>query len=339
MVSFSSSSPIMQNGIVFVGGFAGGVIYHRYAAAKLYKLVKKVLVGIKVSAIKIINPKKGKQVAMCAAMAGRRKQWESHFPILDKDCTDPRVLHKTWTFEGTGETMPYALVVPSTYKKGTPTPLLVMLHGGMNKYDNLLVGDGVMDAIEKSGAIAVCPMGYHRTAFFGSRYQTMRGDPVGPVAELAEQCVMEAIAIVLAEYTIDKDRISITGFSMGGAGSVHFAFAYPQMFAAIGGVAPGLNVPKSLGMDYGWTKQSVEKLDDVKHLPFQLVFGAKDPFVKEPQGRHWEKAMHEKGMDMELIVMPEHEHMPGTAGIWHNNVECITKHIEFLVSKRRGRTA
>jgi predicted peptidase len=37
---------------------------------------------------------------------------------------------------------------------------------------------------------------------------------------------------ILARYSIDKKKVVVTGFSMGGAGSWHFAEKFPERFSA-----------------------------------------------------------------------------------------------------------
>ncbi|MBT6549536.1 MAG: hypothetical protein HOM53_09700, partial [Gammaproteobacteria bacterium] len=60
---------------------------------------------------------------------------------------DPRVQHRSYTFEPTGESIPYAIFVPSSYDpKGTEAlPLLVSLHGLGRSYDWLMGYHGLLD--------------------------------------------------------------------------------------------------------------------------------------------------------------------------------------------------
>src|SRR4029079_13035095 len=43
--------------------------------------------------------------------------------------------------------------------------------------------------------------------------------------------------MVMARYAIDKKKVVVTGFSMGGAGSWHFADKFPERFTAVVPVA------------------------------------------------------------------------------------------------------
>lgn len=66
--------------------------------------------------------------------------------------------------------------------------------------------------------------------------------PQCPAAFIWNNMVKELKAIidsVVAEYKIAKDRILLTGSSMGGYGTWEMAMCYPEMFAAIAPVAGG----------------------------------------------------------------------------------------------------
>src|SRR5580700_8511893 len=43
--------------------------------------------------------------------------------------------------------------------------------------------------------------------------------------------------MVLARYSTDRKRVVVTGFSMGGAGSWHFADKFPDRFSAVIAIA------------------------------------------------------------------------------------------------------
>ncbi len=47
-----------------------------------------------------------------------------------------------------------------------------------------------------------------------------------------DRAVNALLDMVLANYAIDKQKIVVTGYSMGGTGSWHFAEKFPQRFSA-----------------------------------------------------------------------------------------------------------
>src|SRR5205823_3941888 len=67
---------------------------------------------------------------------------------------------------------------------------------------------------------------------------------------------------VVSHYKVDKDRIYLTGLSMGGFGTWTLAAAHPGRFAAIAPICGG-----------GDPKQA----DRLKGLPTWVFHGAKDP--------------------------------------------------------------
>ena len=75
----------------------------------------------------------------------------------------------------------------------------------------------VRPALEELGAIIVAP-------------DSLRGD--WSTAE-NERAVKELLDNVLGSYNIDKKKIVVTGFSMGGAGAWHIAEKYPDYFSAV----------------------------------------------------------------------------------------------------------
>ncbi len=56
--------------------------------------------------------------------------------------------------------------------------------------------------------------------------------------ELSEKDVMNVLALVRKEFKVDDRRIYLMGHSMGGAGALHLAVKYPDIWAAVGVMAP-----------------------------------------------------------------------------------------------------
>ena len=68
--------------------------------------------------------------------------------------SDPRIQHRNYSFPPTGEKIPYALFVPSTYNEGDLAPLIISLHGLGRSYDWLMGYHGFLDQAEANGYIA-----------------------------------------------------------------------------------------------------------------------------------------------------------------------------------------
>lgn len=123
-----------------------------------------------------------------------------------------------------GSAQPLGLILPdgwATRKK--PLPLYVWLHGRGDKSTDLHF---ICERLDKNGevvpegAIVVHPFGRQCVGYKSA----------------GETDVMEAVDFVCKNYPVDKDRVVLMGFSMGGAGAWHLAAHYTDRFVA---VSPG----------------------------------------------------------------------------------------------------
>jgi predicted esterase len=119
-----------------------------------------------------------------------------------------------------GSPQPVGLVLPQGWQAAPqPMPLYVWLHGRGDKATDLhficerLDKDG---QITPAGAIVVHPLGRQCVGYKSA----------------GETDVMEAIDFVCENYPVDRQRIVLMGFSMGGAGVWHLAAHYGERFVA-----------------------------------------------------------------------------------------------------------
>ena len=202
---------------------------------------------------------------------------------------DPRVRHRTYTMEETGETIPYALFVPSGYDPASPAPLMVSLHGAGRQYDWLMNYAGLLDLAEHHGYVVVTPLGYTRRGGYG-----YRGD--SEQDRRAERDVMSVFELVTGELAIDEDRIYLWGHSMGGAGTYYLASRYPDVWAGLAAVAGG-----SMTADY-------VDADAIRHIPFLVIQGSEDRVVPAARARESVAKMRELGMQHLYIEIPGGDH-------------------------------
>ena len=206
---------------------------------------------------------------------------------------DARVQHRSYVFEATGETIPYALFVPSNYDGDTPLPLLVSLHGLGRSYDWLMGYHGFLDLAEEHGYAVVTPLGYIREGWYGSRPAE---DPQDGV--YSEQDVMNVIALTREELRIDIEKIFLWGHSMGGGGTYHLAAKHPDLFAGLGvaAPAPAISAPRD------------EILDAIAHLPIFVLQGDQDDLVPVFVTRQWVEAMAQRGMQHVYVEIEGGDH-------------------------------
>jgi predicted peptidase len=115
----------------------------------------------------------------------------------------------------------YAIDIPSNYTPASPVPLILALHFGVRGGDAIGAGRDVLQilvrpALSELGAIIVAP-------------DSVRGDWSSPENEKAVNALLD---MVMAHYSIDKKKIAVTGYSMGGQGSWHWAEKFPDRFSA-----------------------------------------------------------------------------------------------------------
>jgi predicted peptidase len=115
----------------------------------------------------------------------------------------------------------YAISIPPSYSPSTPAPLVLALHYGIGNLDSTGVGADqvkglIAPALEGLGAIIVAP-------------DSVRGSWSTSENERAVNALLD---MVMARYAIDKKRVAVTGYSMGGSGSWYWAEKFPERFSA-----------------------------------------------------------------------------------------------------------
>ena len=128
----------------------------------------------------------------------------------------PAIEHLVFNIEGGGE-MPYALSIPANYDETDPPPLVLALHPGGKQssyYGSLNMRRIFEPALRDWGAIIVAPDAPIR------RWTD----------DTADRAVMDVLKQVIDNYAVDRSRILVTGFSMGGRGTWFFATQHPDFF-------------------------------------------------------------------------------------------------------------
>lgn len=135
----------------------------------------------------------------------------------------------------------YRVHVPRSYRPGTPTPLLVALHGGGGDMDWQADDSkyGLISKSEQVGYIAVFPNGHSR--FPGGRLATWNaGGCCGKARDNAIDDVgfiREVVGHVSRALDVDRSRVFATGMSNGGMMAYRLACDASDLFRAIAPVA------------------------------------------------------------------------------------------------------
>ena len=205
---------------------------------------------------------------------------------------------------------PYGLWIAEDADFTRPVPLYVWLHGRGDKVTDLhfmrrrQTNPGT---ITPPGAIVLHPFGRHCIGFKSA----------------GEVDVLEAIEDVAALYPIDRDRIALMGFSMGGAGAWHIGAHYADRWAA---VSPGAGFAETAKYNRltaasfpVWYEQTLWGLYDVPgyvrnlfNLPVIAYSGENDKQIQA--ARVMEEAFREWGQELTHLIGPGmgHKYHPDT---------------------------
>ncbi len=113
----------------------------------------------------------------------------------------------------------YGLSLPDGYVPGEPRPLVLALHPGgerMVYYGSAYTRAVVAPALAELGAIIVAP-----------------DCPTNAwTDDTSERAVMALLDRILRDYAIDRARVLVVGFSMGGRGTWFISSRHPELFTA-----------------------------------------------------------------------------------------------------------
>lgn len=141
----------------------------------------------------------------------------SLFALLGQS-TAPAVLQRTFVAPDAGRIL-YGISVPAGYTAREPRPLVLALHPGGERtpYYGLSFMRGIVSpALKDLGAIIVAPDCPSRAW----------SDPT------ADRAVMALLQNVMNEYAIDRRRVLVTGFSLGGRGTWFMSSRHADVFTA-----------------------------------------------------------------------------------------------------------
>jgi len=205
-----------------------------------------------------------------------------------------------------GTTYPHTVYVPRAFDASKTWPVILFLHGsGERGSDGVRSTQiGVAAAIranpERVPAIAVFPQAPEDTRWLG--------DPADAAMTALEQSI--------AEFHGDRNRIYLTGLSMGGYGTWHLALAHPHTFAALVVVCGGL-LPHETTTAVQQSPLTAEKDDPyaftahaLRHLPIRMFHGDADPVIPAIESRRMAEALKNERADAKLVEF---------AGVGHNS--------------------
>jgi predicted peptidase len=204
--------------------------------------------------------------------------------LLVGQVTWPTIIH-WWRLPGTGATgfdafqaatlePEFAIQLPRSYYKEQYWPLVVFLHGSgeRGKDPELLRSQGPFR--QDLPAIVAAP-------------QCL------PSYNWDSNAVAGLIQHIVSRYSVDRTRIYLLGYSMGGYGTWQTAASHPELFAAI--------VPISGGGD-------PDEAKTLTAVPVWAFHGESDKVVPVAESERMVDAIRKAGGEPKLTVIPEAGH-------------------------------
>ncbi len=224
--------------------------------------------------------------------------------------------------DAAGASLPYRLFVPAKYDRQQKYPLIIFLHGaGERGADNTrqLVHTQVLrfisDEVQAEHPCFLiapqCPA--------GEKWMEVdwRKNPVPPLPEqpsLPMRLTLELLDALQKEFSIDADRIYVTGLSMGGYGTYDLVLRRPDRIAAA--------VPVCGGVDVAQAKR-------VAHIPFWIFHGGADGVVRVDFSRNMVEALKAAG------ASPRYTEYPGVGHNSWSKAYLEPELVEWLFGQRR----
>jgi poly(3-hydroxybutyrate) depolymerase len=149
-----------------------------------------------------------------------------------------RMLKKSFK-TSSGMTLNYLLFVPANYSASQKYPLVVTLHGSGSDYIYQVDNNDQARPWLDDSVQAKWPHFFMAPGCPGGSWGGMMG--AGTALSAEAKAVIDAIAELKKQYSLDSTRFVIGGFSLGGAGTYHMIQFLPDYWAAACPVAAGGN--------------------------------------------------------------------------------------------------
>jgi predicted peptidase len=181
-------------------------------------------------------------------------------------------------------TLGYLLYLPKDYAQEDSWPLMLFLHGAGERGDDLQ---------------RVKLHGPPKLIAAGREFPFIVVSPQCPKDRWWEPFELTALLDEIVEkYKVDRDRIYVTGLSMGGFGTWNLVAFTPDRFAALAPICGG-------GESFAAKR--------LARVPAWVFHGAKDLLVPLERSQKMVEAMKKNGGSVKLTVYPEAGHDSWTA--------------------------
>lgn len=196
--------------------------------------------------------------------------------------------------------------LPADYSATRQWPLIISLHG-YNPANPEYVDWWSVDSrhhpiAETKGTIFIEPHGRGNAQYLG----------------IGDRDVMHCLAEAKRRFSVDADRVYLTGNSMGGHGTWAIVTRHPDVFAAAAPVFGGWDSRLTTGNNpfnipppatqieaFGFERSSsFSNAENLLHVPMLVIHGDADPVVRVGNSRHAVQLMQRWGYNIRYHEMP-----------------------------------
>lgn len=182
----------------------------------------------------------------------------------------------------------YMVTLPMNWDPGKTYPMIVFLHGAGTSHVATEVVGSLFSGQERKPA----------TARFDGDFDALYIEPYARgrhgYREIAEKDVMLAVADAVRTFKVDPDRMYLTGFSMGGAGTWAVAAHRPDLWAAVCiNAGSARYIPTGIGIGRNYLG-----------LPVRIWHGDADPAMRVQYAFNMAEELRAYGVEPELIIKP-----------------------------------
>lgn len=213
---------------------------------------------------------------------------------------------------------PYALYLPRQFDAARKYPLVISLHEeDSNHLQNLKRIFGEVPRFTGRGM---------ESLRFVPPSQNIEFIVASPLARgtmgyrgIAEEEVYSVLADVERRFSVDPDRVYLTGASMGGGGALRLALTRPDVWAGVAVVCAAV-IPGTESL-----------APNALNLPIRLFHGDEDPVIPAASSRQWQKRLLDLGSPVDYIEFP---------GVRHNSWDYAYRNasiFDWFATLRRNR--
>ena len=265
--------------------------------------------GVKNIPLKIIQKRKAsdvKTVSLNFVIYLDSFSIKENFVLNVKKVSDVR--KETFVSKTDSSVQYYAVRLPENFSTNNfHNPLILSLHGAGVK------AEGQAESYRQtSKSILVCP--------------TNRGEYGFDWQELGRIDFLEVLNTVKEKYSIDLNKISLTGHSMGGHGTMYLGSLYGHLFSSIVPASGWINfntyIPQTFQrlnlFDNNKVRDNINLLkdaenplvyaDNLRNTPVLIIHGEKDDNVPVFQSRMFYNNLKSYGINTSIIEYPNQGH-------------------------------